>query len=66
MKNFTRRTNIILSIAGLAVVSGLLIYYLLHDELWKKEVHIGFAGLFILLVWRLVKSIQQDTMQDND
>ena len=59
MNRFSRRTNIILSIAGLAAVAGLFIYYLLNDRLWKKEVHIGFAGLAGLLIYRLVKSFKQ-------
>lgn len=60
MRNFSRKTNIILSIAGLVMAAGLSIYYLMNDELWKKEIHIGFAGLTALLIYRLVRSFRQE------
>ena len=42
------------------VVAGLLVYYIMNDYLWKKEINIGFAGLVALLIYRLVKSFQQE------
>lgn len=64
MRNFSRKQNIILSASGLAVVIALLVYYLLHDELWKKEIHIGFAGLTGLLIYRLVRSFKQEEKEE--
>jgi hypothetical protein len=60
MNRFSRKMNIIISIAGLAIVAGIFVYYLMNDHLWKKEIHVGFAGLAGLLIYRLVRSIRQE------
>jgi hypothetical protein len=60
----TRKFNIILSIAGLGAAAMLLVYYLMRDDLWKKEVHIGFAGIFVLLGWRLWRALKQDASNE--
>ena len=54
-----KRSHILVSIAGLVVVAALLIYYLMHDHLWKMPVHIGFAGLAGLLIWRLIHGLKK-------
>ena len=53
------KKHIIISIVGLAVAVSLLIYYLTRKDLWQIPVHIGFAGLIGLLVWRLVQGIKR-------
>lgn len=60
----SRKTSIIVSLAGLGVVIALLVYYLMRDDLWKKEVHIGFAGIFVLLGWRLWRALKQDASNE--
>lgn len=53
------RTNIIISVIGILIGAGLLAYYLTREELWKKEAHIGFAALFLLLGWRLWRTLKE-------
>jgi hypothetical protein len=59
MKMKGRRLHIATSIAGLVIVAALLVYYLMRDDLWKAPVHIGFAVLTGLLIWRLRQGIKQ-------
>ena len=53
-----RKWHITISVAGLAAVLALLVYYLMNAHLWKIPVHLGFAVLTGLLVWRLVQGIR--------
>lgn len=54
-----RNQHIIVSVIGLIVAAGLLVYYLTRKDLWKLPVHIGFAGLIGLLIWRLIQGIRR-------